>query len=261
MISKTRDGFVKEIFKVKMNFFIFSAFIFFQGCNQIDSKQEEELTAPRLKQIAVYSTLVREPSGLAYNTRNNSLMTVSDADAAVYEMDFNGNIIKELKISADDLEGIALSKDCDTIYVAEERNQLISKFLFDGTKISSLKINVSTKENHSLEGVTLDNHNHLFVLNEKEPCLLLEFSGTTEIMRRILNFSKDVSDICYDDKLDCFWIISDESEAVVKVSKSGYAINKYSIPFTKGEGISLVENKIYIVNDLDGKLYVFEKPE
>ncbi len=244
-----------------MNLYILSIFVFFQACNQVDSKQEEELTAPGLKQVAVYSTSVKEPSGLVYNSKSNNLITVSDANSTVYEIDFSGRIINELKISADDLEGIALSKNCDTIYVAEEKKQQVTKFLWDGTKISSLKTNVSVDENHSLEGVTLDKKNNLFILNEKNPCVLLEYSGTTEITRKVLSFSKDVSDICYDDKLDCFWIVSDESEAVYKVSKAGYVLNKYSIPFSKGEGITLVADKIYIVNDSDGKLYVFEKPE
>lgn len=80
------------------------------------------------------------------------------------------------------------------------------------------------------------------------------------VYNREINYTEDCSDICYDKVLSCFWLISDESQKVVKLSNKFEMLAEYSIPFKKGEGIAVVEDKIYIVNDDSKKLLVFEKP-
>ena len=214
-----------------------------------------------LKQLAVYTLDVSEPSGLVYNSKNNSLMTVSDGNSTVYEIDFLGRTIKSLVIQSSDLEGIALSANCDTMYVAEETNQLITKYLINGTKLSSFPVNVATVLKHGPEGVTVDKNNHVFVLNEKLPMMILEFNQGREVWRKEINFTIDCSDIFYESSTDCFWVVSDESQRVIKLSRDAALLGEWSIPFTKGEGLAIVQDKIYIVNDSDNKMYVFEKPQ
>ena len=213
-----------------------------------------------LVQIAVYDMSVREPSGLAYNSKNNTLMTVSDGNSTVYEMDFTGRVIKSLVIQSSDLEGIALSANCDTMYVAEETNQLISTYLMNGTKLSSFPVNVATNVSHGPEGVTVDKNNHVIVLNEKFPMMILEFDQKKELWRKEINYTIDCSDIFYELATDCFWIVSDESRKVIKLSRAGSLLGEWSIPVSKGEGLTIVQNKIYIVSDSENKLYVFDKP-
>ena len=174
-----------------------------------------------LVELSVYNTSVPEPSGLVYNSKNNTLMTVSDANSTVYEIDFAGTILHSTVVQGSDLEGITLSPDCDTMYLAEEGNQQVSTYLINGTKISSLKVPVATEQNHSLEGVTIDNRHHIFVVNEKNPRLLLEFNGATEVARKEITTTLDLSDVSYDAALDCLWIVSDESQKVLKCTKSG----------------------------------------
>jgi len=213
-----------------------------------------------LVQVAVYNLEVPEPSGLVYNIKNNTLMTVSDANSTVYEMDFLGRIIKSFAIQSSDLEGIALSANCDTMYVAEETNQLITTYLINGTKLSSFPVNVATVLSHGPEGVTVDKNNHVFVLNEKFPTMILEYNQGKEVWRKEINYTIDCSDVFYELSSDCFWIVSDESRRVIKLSRNGSLLGEWSIPFVKGEGLAIVQNKIYIVNDSENKLYVFEKP-
>ena len=213
-----------------------------------------------LVQVAVYNIEVREPSGLAYNSKNNTLMTVSDGNSTVYEMDFTGRIIKSFAIQSSDLEGIALSANCDTMYVAEETNQLITTYLINGTKLSSFPVNVATVLSHGPEGVTVDKNNHVFVLNEKFPTMILEYNQGKEVWRKEINYTIDCSDIFYELSTDCFWIVSDESQRVVKLSRAGSLLGEWSIPVPKGEGLTIVQNKIYIVSDSENKLYVFQKP-
>jgi uncharacterized protein YjiK len=214
-----------------------------------------------LVQLAVYDTSVPEPSGLAFNAQRNSLMTVSDGNSTIYEIDFTGRILRSFVVSGSDLEGIALSAGCDTIYVVEERNLQITWYLANGTKISSLPVTVATNASNGLEGIAVDKRNHLFVLNEKSPRMLLEFYQGQELARKEITSLIDLSDVFYDAAADCLWIVSDESRKVVKLSTNGTVLAEYSIPFPKGEGITIVQNKIYIVCDADGKLYVFEKPQ
>jgi uncharacterized protein YjiK len=214
-----------------------------------------------LVQLAVYDTSVPEPSGLAYNAQRNSLMTVSDGNSTIYEIDFTGRILRSFVVSGSDLEGIALSAACDTIYVVEERNLLVSSFLSNGIKLSSFPVNVATNLSNGLEGVARDKRNHLFILNEKLPRMLLEYYQGQELFRKEITAAIDLSDVFYEEQTNCLWIVSDESRKVMKLSTSGTVLAEYSIPFPKGEGITIVQNKIYIVCDADGKLYVFQRPQ
>lgn len=213
-----------------------------------------------LKLLATYNTEVPEPSGLFYNEKTKSLFTVSDGNSTVYEIDFVGKIKNSFLIPSTDLEGISFSENCDTMYVVEEKNRLVSKFLSNGTKLYSFSVNVATVQNNALEGITVDNQNNLYVLNEKLPRMLLKFNNKSEIFRKELTYTSDCSDICYDKVLNCLWMVSDESQKVVKLSMDGNLLASYNISFTKGEGITIYNNNIYIISDYDGKLYVFEKP-
>ncbi|MDP3580953.1 MAG: SdiA-regulated domain-containing protein [Ignavibacteria bacterium] len=235
--------------------------MFFLGCQKDPSDGNIINTdSTALKLLFEYSTDVSEPSGLAYNFKTNTLFAVSDGNSTVYELDFNGTVKRSFTINNDDLEGIAFSSNCDTMYVVDEQNQMVVKYLSNGIKLSSFAVNVAANPNNSLEGITVDNANHLFVINEKSPCMFLEFVNQKELLRKELSYTLDCSDIFYDKSLDCFWLISDESQKVVKLSKSGQSLAQYSLPFTKGEGITIVNDKIYIINDSNSKLYIFQKP-
>ena len=210
--------------------------------------------------VAEYTTAVPEPSGLVYNSKNNTLMTVSDQNSTVYEIDFTGKVLRSMVIPSSDMEGIVLSAGCDTMYIAEETKELITTYLVNGTKLSSFPVNVATVLSHGPEGVTLDNNNHIFVLNEKQPMMILEYYQGKEVSRREINYSTDCSDIFYEASTDCFWIVSDESKKVFKMNRDGVVLSEWLIPFEKGEGITFANGKMYIVNDADAKLYIFSKP-
>ena len=75
-----------------------------------------------------------------------------------------------------------------------------------------------------------------------------------------LNFSKDLSGICYDEKNDKLWVISDESNAIYQISKKGKLQKKFKINTNKGEGIVIYNNLIYIVNDYLKTLLIYKLP-
>ena len=229
------------------------------GCKYSETNSKPTKLHP-LEKISAFSTRVPEPSGLVYYKKHKTLLTVSDQNSTVYEISLEGKIINSFQLSSIDMEGIALTRNEDTLIIASEHSQSIDTYLFNGDKISSLTIPVATESKHSLEGVTIDKGNNLFVINEKKPCMLLKFSSGKEIFRKKITWAEDLSDIFFDTESNCLWVLSDESAKVMKLSLKGELIAEYSIPFNNGEGITIYNGRIYIINDTNGKLYVFRKP-
>lgn len=217
-------------------------------------------SAQSLQLITSYTMNIPEPSGLAYSPKTRQLYVISDARPEVFVIDTTGKVLSTIPTNGQDLEGVVLTQNADTFYVAEETLSQITSFLADGTRIASFPVTARTNTSHGPEGVTIDGTGHLVVINEKLPAVLLEFSGTTETKRTALPYTLDISDICYDSALDVFWIVSDESQSVIKISRSGALLGQWSTPASQGEGIAVIGNKMYIVSDADAKFYVFVKP-
>jgi uncharacterized protein YjiK len=232
------------------------------------SRGERSVTAPTtptvtaLQLVTSYSTSVTEPSGLAYSNATHTLYMISDNRSEIFKIDTTGKVLASIPVAATDIEGIAVSANDDTLFVVEETPaSQVTAFLSNGTKLWSLPVNVYTQATHALEGITRDSQGHILVINEKLPTMLLDFKGTTEVSRKTLNYSGDLSDICYEPGADCLWIVSDESQSLMKLSRSGELLGQWSTaPVQQGEGIALIGNRLYIVSDSEAKLYVFVKP-
>ncbi len=245
--------------------FLLSALIIipiFLGCSR---ENPETITNPpsiqKIYPLNEYLLDISEPSAVAYNSINNSLMVVSDGHPEIFEISFAGIRLNTITSSGSDMEGITLSRNCDTIYVVEEKKKLVTAFNLNGIKLASFSVNVASGYNSALEGITINKTiNNLYVINEKDPRMILGYNNLTEIWRKTIDYASDISDIYYEDSTNSFWLISDESQKIMKLSSSGELLKEWEIPFTKGEGITIVGDKVYIVNDLDGKLYVFQKP-
>lgn len=246
---------IRSLFLIALTLFLF-------GCdrNGPASSNDPQPTVKSLEIVTTLSLGVSEPSGLAFNHLDSTLYTVSDGNQILYKIDFNGKILSTTVVNTHDLEGIALSRNCDTIYVVQEARQLVTAFRPDGTELWSFPVKVATSISSSLEGITVDNSGNLVVINEKEPMMVLKFKNNTEIWRKTLAYSLDISDIWYDLSLNCFWIISDESRKVLKLTENFDLIAEYSVNVAKGEGITIVGDRIYIVSDSEAKMYVFKKP-
>lgn len=247
---------------IKNKFFIIITLLIISlsGCDSDTSTNPEIKLLEPIAEIDL-SNILSEPSGIVYNSLNNSFFVVSDTLAKIFEIDVDGNLLRTIQANANDLEGITLSINLDTIYVVEESDNLVSSFLLDGTKVNSFSVDVSTNSTNGLEGIAIDANNYFYVLNEKSPRYFVKLLNEVEISRTEINAVDDLSDLCYDYVLDCLWIISDESEKILKVSKIGSVISEWQIPFTKGEGITIVNDKIYVVRDSNAKMYIFNKPD
>jgi uncharacterized protein YjiK len=233
------------------------------GCGREEPSINSPVSPPDtgLHLLAVYSMSIGEPSGLAYCEATHSLYMVSDANPFIYKIDTAGNVLASIPVTASDLEGITLNGAGDTIVVVEETPSLVTTFLANGTKVSSFPLRVFTQANHSLEGITFGPSGHLFILNEMAPTLMLEMAGSTEVWRKTLTYTTDISDICYDRTTDCFWIVSDQSKKILKLSRAGDLIREWTTTINQGEGIAFIGNRMYICSDVDAKLYVYVKPQ
>ncbi len=204
---------------------------------------------------------VPEPSGLAFDAIRHSLYVVSDSQPDLFEIDFTGAVQHKIAAAGADLEGVALSLTGDSLYIVEERNQQVVTLSRAGARLHSLPVRVATLDNNALEGVTVDDHGDLWVINEKNPRLLLHFHGDQELGRQEITRVDDLSDLCFDPADRSLWIVSDESRKVIKLSTTGTLLGEWQLPFSKGEGIAFAGDRMYIVNDQDAHLYIFAKPQ
>lgn len=244
--------------------FLVQVFLFFNlSCSRNNPESvDNNPTVQTLKPTAEYTLDISEPSGIAYNSIKNSLFVVSDGRSDIFEIDFTGVVKSIIPTSGSDLEGIAFSINCDTMYMVEETKQLVSIFSSSGTFLRSFPVNVATNPNHALEGITRNNiDGRLTVLNEKLPCMLLEFNNTSEIRRKEINYTIDISDIFFEESSNYYWVVSHESQKILKLSHDFNLISEWSIPVIQAEGITIVLDKIYVVSDTENKMYVFQKPE
>jgi uncharacterized protein YjiK len=221
---------------------------------------ESSLPVKSLTLLSVGTLSVGEPSGLAYSPKTGTLYMISDSRHEIFVIDTTGKVLSSIPVDATDMEGIALSANADTIYVVEETSSQITRFLPNGTKVSSQPVLIRTDPKHALEGITVNPDGHIVVLNEKTPTALAEFSGTTEVRRITLTETSDISDICYDAATDAWWVISDEARKVLKYSRTGQLLGVWATPLEQGEGIAFIGNKMYLVSDSDAKFYVFSRP-
>jgi uncharacterized protein YjiK len=233
------------------------------GCsrdNPTSAKPEPELTTLNPLSTINLAPGITEPSGIAYNRKNNTFLVVSDSRPEIFEIDLQGHIQRTIPTTGIDLEGVSVTANGDTLFIVQERDQLVDSYSSTGTLLSSLPVKVATLPNNGLEGVAVDRDGHLWVINEKNPRLLLEFSGSREVSRREITLADDLSDICCDPSDASLWILSDESRKLLKIARDGTLLDQWALPFDKGEGITFAGDRMYIVNDLDARLYIFAKP-
>lgn len=235
------------------------------GCRRNEPDTNAPVNPPSAKgfqllQVFNLGSPIVEPSGLVYNSKKNCLLVVSDERTDIFEIDFEGRVTGTIPTDGDDLEGITLSPGCDTIYVTEETRQLVTAYRYNGQKLFSFPVNVAANPAHALEGITIDSNGDLFVLNERDPGMIVQFRNNTETGRRLIENLLDISDIFYDKTDDSFWIVSDESASLIKTTKAGALTGQWNLSFDKGEGVAIVNDRIYIVRDSDSKMYVYSKP-
>ena len=205
---------------------------------------------------------------------------------------------RSFKISDKNLEGIALDPTCEFLLTVKEPVNEIIKIKVDSQEVvgrhrladmagyDAVKhYFTGGDKNKGLEGITWNKETGtIFVMKEKVPGLLVEVSSDlqTILNHQVLNDKNgfcdsevgpdtlDFSDICYDQSRDRFWIVSDKARRlflydwndnkVIQSATLGYGINGEYREIKKAEGVTidLDANRLYVVSDVEARLYVFD---
>ena len=215
---------------------------------------------PLLTLTAYYSLDIPEPSGLAFTIDGKNLWTVSDKTNKVYKISLTGKILKTLSYHGNDLEGVTQNPLDSTIWIAEESKAEIVQLDSNGVELRREHPPVDGG-NSSLEGITINTqNNHLFLVKEKNPLVLIELDNSLEIIKyKRVNFAEDLSGIFYDGQNQNLWITSDQSKKVFKTDLEGKVLQEFSVEVDKVEGIvvDVGNNLIYLVSDETERLYIF----
>jgi len=232
------------------------------GC---DSEETPPVASKQLHLIASHALSVCEPSGLTMDINGNYLWTVSDSLNEIYKITLRGATVKTLECQAINLEGITQNPADATLYVIDENSSEVIHLDTLGNEIERFQLESSpdTPFNH-LEGIAFcPYNNHLYLLNEKYPRLLIEVDSSYIVLNQYeLNFSEDCSGVTFDESNNRLWIVSDESQTVTVCDLDGRPVESYSIDVIKAEGIAIdpAGKLIYIVSDAEDKLYIFSMP-
>lgn len=237
-----------------LSVFLLSALLAF-SCNK---KQEESLKT--LTFSVAEEIPVPEPSGIDISYDEKGFWVVSDQNSKVYLIDSWGKEIKNFKVNGEGLEGITLIDD-STLAVVLERTREVVILDTSGKELKRAALELEGELNSGLEGITYDPKGKKFyIINEKRPRLLITLDqNLKELKRDTLNFSKDVSEIFFDDIDNTLWILSDESQRLFNTDISGDLIKEFKIKVIQPEGITFnkTRTKLYIVSDKTENLYVF----
>ena len=249
------------MFLNKMRYGFYLAVIAFLFLAADACKKEEGGVAPPdnpsgiLEKLDEFDLDVTEPSGLSFGPDKQTLLTVSDNTNKVYELDMEGNIIRELAYEGNDLEGVTYVSEKHLIAVVEERKREIVFLDYEhGNEMGRFTIETGgNTDNKGLEGVSFNPNNEAFyMLNEDVPGELIVWNEQYGIIDKTeLRFAGDYSGIFADAENALLWIVSDESQALYKCDYNAGVIEEYELEQTKFEGVAVdaSNNRIYLVND------------
>jgi uncharacterized protein YjiK len=206
---------------------------------------------------------VPEPSDLYFDKSTNTLWTVGDETSKIYNIDLKGKVLDTKDVNGFDLEGITFINDT-TLAVILERDRIVVLLNKNGNETKRFSIDLYGKPNKGLEGISFNGStNHLYIVNEKSPKVLLETDLEGNILKKVkINFAEDLSGVHYSTKNNLLWLISDESKSVYKCSAEGELISSYKVDIEQIEGIAVDDENLllYLVSDPLEKLYIFSLP-
>jgi len=237
--------------------------LLFYSCNKSDNPTPViEIPTGTLEFVESFVVDVPEPSGLAFGPDKSTLLTVSDHTNQIYELDLQGNVLREYDYKGKDLEGVTYNSDKNIIAVAEEADREITLVDYEtGNKVESYQIEISVGSNNSgLEGVSYNNNNKLYyIVNETNPDLMIIWSpeyGT--ISQEKLNFASDYSGIFIDETQSTIWILSDQSRSLYKCDYNANVILSFNLDELKYEGVVVAGDMVYLINDATARLNIYK---
>ncbi len=241
-------------------------FLFLCGiaCVSCRTSSDSSLPTGELILLADIPLPFPEPSGIAHSEALQRLWVVSGgSNQRIYTLDTNGIVERRLLFVGTDLEGITFDDIDSTLWVIDEDTKKISHIDLDGIMLSQKQLTYTTAEiNKGPEGITIGQGHTFFILNQRDPAVLIELDSLFQIARTYqLVFAPDYSDIAYDRASDSFFILSGASAAFFEWTKQRGPTIEYTLPDLSNEGIAYDQKRavFYIVNDVTARLSIYKK--
>ncbi len=241
--------------KILYRFMLFILLISFSSCSDSPSPSLPQ----NLVQVNSFQLNISDPSGLSFHVDLEWFWTVSDKNHRVYLITQNGEILKELNIEAEDLEGITQIDEHRIAVVLEEKREVLIIDEF-GEIQNRFETGITGTLNDGFEGITyLPDEDLLLIVNEKNPTFIMKIDLTGKIISsETLSLAKDFSGLFYDRDKKEIWILSEESNLIFRCNTNYEILNSYSIPDEKFEGIAIKDEIIYMVSEITGQLTQFK---
>ncbi len=224
-----------------------------------DGHQEPGSAAWEL--LAQYPLSVPEPSGLCLDRESGSLYTVSDETGLVYRMDLEGHVLQTLSWTGDDPEGICIDPRDGSLWVVVERRRQLVRLSRAGSELERWNMDLPGAANSGLEGVAVEPDGHALVVQEKDPGQLLRWlPGEAELEVHPLDFARDYSGLCHDPERNRLYVLSDESEILVRLDAGGIE-KRWDLGLRRLEGVAIDGDIAYLVSDALARLFVIQLHE
>ena len=231
-----------------------------EGKTSSKTTTREIYVKPSLELLASVTINVDEPSGLTLGLGGTSLWTVSDRTGDIYQIDFEGTVMKTLNINGGDLEGISFDKRDSTFWICKESINSIAHIDSTGNTLLEKEI-PRVSEGSGLEGISIDTDQDLiYAIKEKNNSALIQLNDSLESLNfQRLGFAPDLSGASYSKALQGLWVLSHEASSVFLLDTSGMLLESYGIVMNQPEGIVFDDefDLFYIVDDATEKLNTY----
>ena len=222
----------------------------------------------------------REPSGIVYSARRDTLFVVGD-EGDICELLLDGTLIEKTHINKADLEGITIDPATGLLYAIKEDSMMILEFhpgsleplrQFPIEITSGAHIPARKNSNRGIEAITfVPDPGHpsggtFFIANQGwrtrhtkgvaavyEIAVPLQDTADTNQAAHIMqHFEPGITDLAglhYDERLEQLLLISDKHDTLMLLTTDGKTRASYKLPGKNQEGITM---------DSAGYLYIAE---
>ncbi len=244
MVNRSMRNVLVSLFLIVLSTITLAVFV--SGCEDDDSEET------KLEFVASYPLHIVEPSGLTYDGTN--LWTVSDEDGLIYKIDFEGTILDSIDTEFEDLEGIAWNSDDSLLWVVDEYVSRIYVLDTEGTVLDTINPSF-THTNTYPEGLCYSDDSFCAAIPNAILACEADMGGGAcyplDFKPSGLDYPPDRSFTLY--------IVSDETCCLYKWRSGLPPVieHQWELRSQDPEGVAVVGNKVYIVDDSENRLDVY----
>jgi uncharacterized protein YjiK len=197
---------------------------------------------------------IPEASGIDYSSSTDTLFVAND-EGKIYEISTDGKILREKRVCRCDLEGIAdfskkiflaVDEKSDTIlFISKKSLKIKDKLKID----SSITKEIKKNRKEGFEAISYDGkYIYLGLQSKSAPSYIVVVDIDGKLDRVIKIKTKDIAGLkVIGDRL---YALSDKKDKLYIINlKKDKIVDKLSVGNSDQEGITFVDNKLYIADD------------